>query len=61
MDNIVNTIEWVAPNGMMDYRKVGDVRRKYFGARFPSATGVSMYQILGRPEQLIEVTAVAVV
>ena len=61
MDDIVNTIEWVAPNGMMDYRKVGEVRRKYFGDRFPSATGVSMHQILGRPEQLIEVTAVAVV
>ena len=61
MDDIVNTIEWVAPNGMMDYRKVGEVRRKYFGDRFPSATGVSMHQILGRPEQLIEVTAVAVI
>ncbi|MDA0263545.1 MAG: RidA family protein [Chloroflexi bacterium] len=61
MDDILNTIEWVAPNGMMDYRKVGEVRRKYFGGRFPSATGVSMHQILGRPEQLIEVTAVAVV
>jgi len=61
MDDIVNTIEWVAPNGMMDYRKVGEVRRKYFGDRFPSATGVSMHMILGCPEQLIEVTAVAVV
>ena len=61
MDDIVNTIEWVAPNGLMDYRKVGEVRRKHFGDRFPSATGVSMHQILGRPEQLIEVTAVAVV
>ena len=61
MDDIVNTIEWVAPNGMMDYPKVGEVRRKYFGDRFPSATGVSMHRILGRPEQLIEVTAVAVV
>ena len=61
MDDIVNTIEWVAPNGMMDYRKVGEVRRKNFGDRFPSATGIVMHQILGRPEQLIEVTAVAVV
>ncbi len=61
MDSIINTIEWVAPNGLMDYRKVGEVRRQYFGDSFPSATGVSMYQILGRPEQLIEVTAVAVV
>ena len=61
MDDILNTIEWVAPNGLMDYRKVGEVRRKYFGGRFPSATGISMHRILGRPEQLIEVTAVAVV
>jgi enamine deaminase RidA (YjgF/YER057c/UK114 family) len=61
MDDIVNTIEWVAPNGMMDYRKVGEVRRKYFGERFPSATGISMHQILGQPEQLVEITAVAVV
>ena len=61
MDDIVNTIEWVVPNGMMDYRKVGEVRRKYFGDRFPSATGISMHQILGRPEGLIEVTAVALV
>ncbi len=61
MDSIINTIEWVAPNGLMDYRNVGEVRRQYFGDSFPSATGVSMYQILGRPEQLIEVTAVAVV
>lgn len=61
MDDIVNTIEWVAPNGLMDYRKVGEVRRKYFGDQFPSATGVAMHKILGRPEQLIEVTAVAVV
>ena len=61
MDDIVNTIEWVAPNGMMDYRKVGEVRRKHFGERFPSATGISMHQILGQPEQLVEITAVAVV
>ena len=61
MDDVVNTIEWVAPNGMMDYRKVGEVRRRHFGDRFPSATGISIHRILGRPEQLIEVTAVAVV
>lgn len=61
MEDIVNTIEWVAPNGLMEYRKVSEVRRNYFGDRFPSATGISMHRILGEPEQLIEVTAVAVV
>ena len=60
MDDVVNTIEWIAPNGLMGYRGVQEVRRKYFGDRFPSATGVVVHQIL-RPELLIEVTAVALV
>ena len=60
MDDVVNTIEWIAPNGLMGYRGVQEVRRKYFGDSFPSATGVIVHQIL-RPELLIEVTAVAVV
>ena len=60
MDDVVNTIEWVAPNGLMGYRGVQEVRRKYFGDSFPSATGVLVHQLL-RPELLIEVTAVAMV
>ena len=60
MDDVVNTIEWIAPNGLMGYRGVQEVRRKYFGDSFPSATGVIAHQIL-RPELLIEVTAVALV
>ena len=60
MDDVVNTIEWIAPNGLMGYRGVQEVRRKYFGDSFPSATGVIVHEIL-RPELLIEVTAVAVV
>ncbi len=68
MDNVVNTIEWVPPNGLSAYRRVGDVRRKFFGDSFPSATGVSAHRIrrpgpLDRaaPELLFEVTAVALV
>ncbi len=60
MDDVVNTIEWIAPNGLMGYRDVQEVRRKHFGNSFPSATGVMVHQIL-RPELLIEVTAVAIV
>ena len=60
MNDVVNTIEWIAPNGLMEYRGVQEVRRKYFGDSFPSATGVMAHRIL-RPELLIEVTAVAVV
>ena len=68
MDDVVNTIEWVPPNGLSAYRRVGEVRRKFFGDRFPSATGVAMHRIrrpgpLDRliPELLFEVTAVAIV
>ena len=68
MDDVINTIEWVPPNGLSTYRRVGDVRRRYFGDSFPSATGVSMHRIrrpgpMDRlvPELLFEVTAVAVV
>ena len=68
MDDVVNTIEWVPPNGLSAYRRVGEVRRKFFGDSFPSATGVSMHRIRrpGPPDRLIpellfEVTAVALV
>ena len=68
MDDVVNTIEWVPPNGLSTYRRMGEVRRKYFGDSFPSATGVSMHRIRRPgppdrmvPELLFEVTAVAIV
>ena len=60
MDDVVNTIEWIAPNGMMGYRGTQEVRRKYFGDNFPSATGVIIHRIL-RPDLLFDVTAVALV
>ena len=68
MDDVVNPIEWVPPNGLPTYRRVGEVRRKFFGDSFPSATGVSMHRIRRPgphdrmiPELLFEVTAVAIV
>ena len=68
MDDVVNTIEWVPPNGLSAYRLIGEVRRKFFGDTFPSATGVSMHRIRRPgphdrliPELLFEVTAVAIV
>ena len=59
-DDVVNTIEWVAPNGLLGYRGVQEVRRKFFGDSFPSSTGVVVHR-MQRPELLFEVTAVAVV
>ena len=59
LDDVVNTIEWVAPNGLMGYREVQEVRRKLFGRDFPSATGVMAHRFL-RPELLFQVMAVAI-
>jgi len=41
MDDIVNTIEWVAPNGMMDYRKVGGGAAQKFRRPLPFRHGDS--------------------
>jgi len=60
MGDVVNTVEWVAPNGLMGYRGVQQVRRKYFGGDFPAATGVVAHRMF-RPELLIHVSAMAVV
>ena len=60
MDDVVKTVEWVAPRGITGYRQIAEVRRKYFGDSIPTATGVQVYDLL-RPEILIEVTAVGVV
>ena len=60
LDDVVNTIEWVAPNGLMGYREVQEVRRRLFGRDFPSATGVMAHRFT-RPETLFQVSAVAVV
>ena len=60
LDDVVNTIEWVAPNGLVGYREVQEVRRKLFGRDFPSASGIMAHRF-ERPETLFQVTAVAVV
>ena len=59
LDDVVNTIEWVAPNGLMGYRDVQEVRRKIFGREFPSASGIMAHRFT-RPETLFQVTAVAI-
>ena len=60
MDDIVYTLEFMPPNGIEGYRGVAQVRREFFGDRFPAATGIIMQKLL-RPEMLFEVVAVAVV
>ncbi|MEE8302253.1 MAG: RidA family protein [Candidatus Tectomicrobia bacterium] len=57
---VVKTIEFVTPAGLRGYRDTANVRREFFAAPHPAATGVVCEALL-RPEMLIEVDAWAVV
>jgi enamine deaminase RidA (YjgF/YER057c/UK114 family) len=56
--DVVATREYVTTTD--GYRKTADVRRKYFKAPFPAATGVIVAGLL-RPGALIEIEATAAV
>ncbi len=56
---VVKTIEFVTPEGLRHYRETAGVRREFFQAPYPTATGIVCEALL-RPEMLIEVDAWAV-
>ena len=58
-DDVVKTVDYIAPGGLRDYKETGKIRREYFGDSFSAATGVVVSQLL-RPEMLIEVDCMAV-
>lgn len=57
--DVVKTVEFVAPEGLSNYRETAAVRREFFQDSFPAATGVVANR-LRRPKMLIEVDAIAV-
>ena len=58
-ENVVKTVDYVAPGGLAEYRGTADVRREYFQGAWPASTGVIVERLL-RSDALIEVDAVAV-
>lgn len=54
--NVVKTTDYILSRE--GYRTVADVRREFFGERFPAATGIVVKELLGRGV-LIEMDAVA--
>ena len=58
IDNLVKTVEYVTPDGVDDYRAVGEVRQNVLGRPFPASTGVVVSGLLSR-RWLIEVEAIA--
>ena len=60
LDDIMYTLECTPPTVQNDIRGLAAVRRDVFGDDFPAATGLMIHQN-GRPEQVFQVVAVAVV
>jgi enamine deaminase RidA (YjgF/YER057c/UK114 family) len=58
-DNVVKTVDYLAPQGLAGYRGTAEVRRKHFKGSWPASTGVVVERLL-RADALIEVDAVAV-
>jgi enamine deaminase RidA (YjgF/YER057c/UK114 family) len=59
LENVVKTVEYVAPAGREAYPRSGRVRKELFGRPYPASTGVICKRLL-RSDLLIEVDAVAV-
>jgi enamine deaminase RidA (YjgF/YER057c/UK114 family) len=59
LNDICKTTEFVTPQGLDNYRAVGDLRKELFGATFPAATGVVVNSVPS-PGLLIYVDAIAI-
>jgi enamine deaminase RidA (YjgF/YER057c/UK114 family) len=58
--DLVDTLEYVTPEGLPDYRVVADVRKRLLSAPWPASVGAVCGGLL-RPEFLLEVVPFAVV
>ena len=58
-DNVVQTVDYVDPVGLPQYRQTGEIRREYLGGTPVASTGICIERLL-RPDALIEISAVAV-
>ncbi len=56
--NIVQTVDYIDPVALPQYRQTGEVRRQYLGNTPVASTGICVERLL-RPDALIEVSAVA--
>lgn len=58
-DDVIKTTDYVAPEGLKDYKKTGKVRREFFKGKFPAASGVIVNRLI-HDDWLIEIDALAV-
>ena len=58
-DDIVKTVDYIAPQALPSYAATAKVRREYFGDNYPAATGIVVNRLL-REDWLIEIEAIAI-
>jgi enamine deaminase RidA (YjgF/YER057c/UK114 family) len=58
-ENLIKTIEYVCTDGLADYRRVSEVRKRLLREPWPASTGAICSGLL-RPEFLIEVDPMAI-
>ena len=56
--DVVKMVTYLSPAGLATHRHVDDVRRSFFGDRFPVSTAVVVNRLL-RPEAMVEIDMVA--
>ena len=56
--DVLKTVDYIAPEGGMNYRNTANVRRQYFGDNLPASTGIFMNRL--KADSLVQVDFVAV-
>jgi enamine deaminase RidA (YjgF/YER057c/UK114 family) len=58
LDDVVKTVDYLAPAALPEYKKTADVRREYLAPSFPAATGIIMPRV-SHPGALIQIDMIA--
>jgi enamine deaminase RidA (YjgF/YER057c/UK114 family) len=58
LNDVVKTVDYLAPAALGDYKKTAEVRRECFAPMFPAATGIIMPRV-AHPDALIQIDFIA--
>ena len=56
--DVVKNLDYISPQSLLQYPETAEVRRGFFGGRFPASTGIPVNRLL-RPDGHVEIAAVA--
>jgi enamine deaminase RidA (YjgF/YER057c/UK114 family) len=59
MQNVVKTLEMIAPGGLADYKGTGSVRREHLGPVFPAAAGILQDRVAADDDILVSYDVIA--